>query len=210
MSRAKREIPHYYLWQEIDLQPAADWLARENAGKPPDQRILMGALFVRAAARAARDVPECNGHFGSDGFRPAPAVNAGVAVALRGGGLIAPAIPRTDTLSLPALMEAMRDLVARARSGRLKGSEMTDGTLTVSSMGDTGADALFGVIYPPQVALVGFGAPVRRPRVVGDAVLPRLTVTVSLAADHRVSDGRTASRFLAALSASLADPEGQA
>ncbi|MCL5778299.1 2-oxo acid dehydrogenase subunit E2 [Limibaculum sp. FT325] len=208
MSRSKREIPHYYLSQTIDLQAATDWLAARNAARPPAERLLMGALFVKAAALAAREVPEVNGHHEGGAFRPATAVHAGVAVAMRGGGLIAPAIRDADQLSLDALMAAMRDLVERVRAGRLRGSEMTDGTVTVSSLGERGADSLTGVIYPPQVALVGFGTPARRPWVMGDSVVPRTLVTVTLAADHRASDGRQGARFLAGIDRLMQDPEG--
>ena len=207
MARSKREIPHYYLTHTVDLQPAADWLAATNAARPPDRRLLMGALFVRAGARAAAAVPEINGHYLDDGFHPSAAVHVGVAVALRGGGLIAPAIRGADALALDDLMAAMRDLVARARTGRLRSSELTDGTITVSSLGEAGAEALIGVIYPPQVALVGFGAPVRRPWLDGEAVLPRTTVTVSLSADHRASDGRRGARYLAEIARLLQEPE---
>jgi pyruvate dehydrogenase E2 component (dihydrolipoamide acetyltransferase) len=101
----------------------------------------------------------------------------------------------------------MRDIVARARTGRLRNSELTRGTITVSSLGESGVDALFGVIYPPQVALVGFGAPRLRSMVVDGAVQPRLAVTVTLAADHRVSDGRRGALFLAEVERLLTEPE---
>ncbi|SMX31078.1 dihydrolipoamide acetyltransferase family protein [Actibacterium lipolyticum] len=207
MARSKREIPHYYLSQTIDLQAATDWLAATNATRTPDTRLLMGALFVKATALAASQVPQMNGHYNGEGFHPAKSVHAGVAVALRGGGLVAPALHDAETLPLNTLMTQMRDLVARARSGRLRSSEMTDGTITVSAMGDTGADAMAAVIYPPQVAIVGFGAPVTRPWIIGDTIAQRMTVTVTLSADHRVSDGRRGAKFLAALDAALQTPE---
>jgi pyruvate dehydrogenase E2 component (dihydrolipoamide acetyltransferase) len=207
MSRAKREIPHYYLERTIDLQPATDWLAERNAVRDPAERLLMGALFLRAAALAATQVPELNGHYVDGEFRPSEAVHAGLAVAMRGGGLIAPAIRDAQDLGLDALMAAIRDMVARTRNGRLRNSEVTQGTITVSSMGEGGADALYAVIYPPQVAILGFGAPVRRPWVVGDAVEPRTTVTVTLSADHRVSDGRRGARLLGEIERLLKEPE---
>ena len=207
MARSKREIPHYYLAQTVDLQPAADWLSATNAALPPEARLLMGALFVKAAARAARAVPEMSGRYEGGIFRASERVHAGVAVSLRGGGLIAPAIRDADGLELDDLMAAMRDLVARVRSGRLRSSEMTDGTITVSSLGEGGADALTGVIYPPQVALVGFGAPVRRPWVVDSDIVPRTVVTVTLAADHRASDGRRGAKFLVEIDKLLQSPE---
>jgi pyruvate dehydrogenase E2 component (dihydrolipoamide acetyltransferase) len=206
MARSKREIPHYYLWQDIDLQPATDWLAATNTGRVPDGRLLMGTILVKAVALAARAVPEMNGYYEAAGFRPVEGVHVGLAVSLRGGGLIAPAIRDADRLTLDALMAAMRDLVARVRSGRLRSSEMTDATLTLSSMGDARADGLLGVIYPPQVALAGFGTPRLRPWPVQGEVALRTIITASLAADHRVSDGRHGARFLAEVARHLKEP----
>lgn len=207
MTRSKREIPHYYMTHEVDLQQATDWLAQKNADVGPADRLLMGALFVKATALAAKQVDGLNGHFNKDGFTRSEAVNAGVAVALRGGGLVAPAIPAADRLSLAELMAAMRDVVARARAGRLRSSEMTSGTITISSLGERGVDQMTGVIYPPQVALVTFGTPRPVPRVFGDEVRPRQAVAVTLAADHRASDGRRGARFLAEIDKLLQTPE---
>ncbi|MDZ4095196.1 MAG: dihydrolipoamide acetyltransferase family protein [Paracoccaceae bacterium] len=207
MVRSKREIPHYYLSQSVDLQPATDWLTAINSTCAPEDRLLMGALFVKATVRALAKAPELNGVFTNGGFIRSDAVHAGLVVALRGGGLIAPAIRDADSLTLTALMAAMRDIVDRARNGRLRNSELTTGTITASIMGEGGAEVLYGVIYPPQVALVGFGTPARRPWVVGDAVLPRHCVTVTLAADHRVSDGRRGARLLTEIAHLLTEPE---
>jgi pyruvate dehydrogenase E2 component (dihydrolipoamide acetyltransferase) len=207
MSRSKREIPHYYLCHEIDLQAAQDWLSATNAGRTPDRRLLLGALLIRATVRALAKVPELNGRFESDPFAPSAPVHCGMAVAMRGGGLIAPAILDAQDKDTDAIMDAMRDIVARTRTGRLRMSEITQGTITVSSLGETGVDALFGVIYPPQVALVGFGAPRPRPIPRDGGVQPRLAVTVTLAADHRISDGRRGALFLAGIDRLLQEPE---
>ncbi len=197
MSRAKREIPHYYLTHEIDLQSARDRLSVLNDGRTPDRRLLMGALLVHATVKALAKVPELNGRHEAEVYVPSAPVHCGLAVAMRGGGLIAPAILDAQDMDPDAIMDAMRDIVARSRTGRLRNSEITQGTITISSLGETGVDALIGVIYPPQVALVGFGAPRLKPMVHDGTVQPRLSVTVSLAADHRVSDGRRGATFLA-------------
>lgn len=207
MSRSKREIPHYYLTHEIDLQSAQDRVAAINATRTPDQRLLMGALLVRAAVLALAKVPELNGRFEAEPFAPSRSVHCGLAIAMRGGGLIAPAILDAQTLSVDRIMDAMRDLVARTRSGRLRNSELTQGTITISSLGETGVDALTGVIYPPQVALVGFGTPRPKPAVRDGAVEARVSVTATLAADHRVSDGRRGAQFLAEIARLLEEPE---
>lgn len=207
MTRSKREIPHYYMTHEVDLQRATDWLTQKNADVAPAERLLMGALFVKATALAAREVDGINGSFENGAYVASETVNAGVAVALRGGGLVAPAIPAADQLSLAEVMAAMRDVVARARAGRLRSSEMTSGTITISSLGDRGVDQMTGVIYPPQVALVTFGTPRAVPRVVGGEVQPRQAVAITLAADHRASDGRRGARFLTEIDKLMQSPE---
>lgn len=207
MRRSKREIPHYYLTHGIDLQAAQDRVAAINAARTPDQRILLAALLVRATVLALAKVPDLNGRFEAGPYAPSAAVHCGLAIALRGGGLIAPAILDAQTLGVDAIMAAMRDLVARTRSGRLRNSEITQGTITISSLGETGVDALTGVIYPPQVALVGFGTPRLKPVVRDGTVQARVCVTATLAADHRVSDGRRGAQFLAEIARLLEEPE---
>lgn len=208
MSRSKREIPHYYLSETVDLRAATVWIERFNAEKPPIERILPAVLFLKSAALALRDWPQLNGAHENGVFVPATGVHVGWAIALRGGGLIAPAIRDTDKKSLAELMAAMRDLVERARRGNLRSSELTSPTITVTSVGDRGAETVTGVIYPPQVAIVGFGRIVTRPWVVEEGRLEsRPLVTISLAADHRVTDGHIGGLYLAALARLLQEPE---
>lgn len=207
MARSKREIPHYYLATTVDMKAALDWLAAANVERSVDRRILPAALLLKATALAAREHPAMNGFWVDDGFQPAGSIHLGVAVSLRGGGLIAPALHDADGLSLDELMAAFRDLVARVRSGRLRGSEMADPTLTVTSLGDQGVEEVFGVIHPPQVALVGFGRIAEQPRAVGGLLGVRPVVRATLAADHRASDGHDGARFLTAIDRLLQTPE---
>jgi len=207
MSRSKREIPHYYLSHTIDLSAAVRWLEPTNAARDPAQRLLPAALLVKATAKALSRMPDFNGRFLDGAFQPSSAIHVGMAIAVRGGGLIAPAIHDAERISLDDIMVKLRDLVARVRSGRLRGSEITDPTITISSLGDRGVDALYGVIHPPQVALVGFGTPQVRPWVVDGAVASVTLITATLAADHRVSDGHRGALFLAAIAECLQSPE---
>jgi pyruvate dehydrogenase E2 component (dihydrolipoamide acetyltransferase) len=207
MTRSKREIPHFYLGQTIDMSRALAWLGQENLRRPVTERMLHGALLLKAVAIALREVPELNAVWEGDTVVRKDDVNVGVAIALRGGGLVAPAIHRTDELSLDELMHAFRDLVSRARSWSLRSSEMTDPTITVTSLGERGVESVFGVIFPPQVAIVGFGTLVERPWITEGQILPCPVVTASLSADHRVTDGHRASAFLAAVDRLLQEPE---
>jgi pyruvate dehydrogenase E2 component (dihydrolipoamide acetyltransferase) len=208
MARSKREIPHYYLSNSIDLGRTTDWLVQTNRDRPPAERLLPGALFLKATALALSKSPELNGFWENDGFRAADGIHVGWAVALRGGGLIAAAVLDADRRPLPEIMAAMRDLVQRARSGGLRSSELASPTITVSSLGERGAETVLPVIYPPQVASVGFGRVVRRPWVIGeDAIAVRPVVMASLAGDHRASDGHQGGLFLAELERLLQTPE---
>jgi pyruvate dehydrogenase E2 component (dihydrolipoamide acetyltransferase) len=207
MARSKREIPHYYLAHDVDVSASEQWLTETNANRPPDNRLLMGALTLKAVALAARRYPAFNGFYQDNKFEPAPAVHVGVAVSIRGGGLAAPALHDVDQLSLDDLMAGMRDLVQRTRAGRIRSSELSDPTITVSSLGERGVETLYGIIYPPQVAIVGVGKVVARPWVIDGAIGPRPVVTITLSADHRVSDGHAGALFLAEIGKLLQEPD---
>jgi len=207
MAHSKRDIPHYYLAHTIDLTAAEAFVALHNEGREPADRLLLGALFVKAVALAAKRYPEVNGHFVDGTFKPGPQVHVGVAINIRGTGLVAPAIHDADQLDLDALMTAMRDLVARVRAGRFRASEIADPTITVSSLGERGVETLYGIIYPPQVAIVGFGMPVTRPWAADGMIGPRRVASVTLAGDHRASDGHRGALFLSAVEELLLKPE---
>ncbi|MFM7035725.1 MAG: dihydrolipoamide acetyltransferase family protein [Planctomycetia bacterium] len=207
MSRSKREIPHYYLSTTIDLHRASAWIDRENDHRPPEKRLLAGVVLLKAAALAIRGVPELNAVWDGDRVVVRPDVHVGVAISLRQGGLVILALHDTASRSLDDLMDGLRDLTGRARCGRLKSSELSDSTITVTSLGDRGVDAVWGVIYPPQVAIVGFGRIGERPWAAEGGLFARRVVTATLAADHRVSDGHRGGLYLEAVDRLLQEPE---
>ena len=207
MTRSKREIPHYYLASTLDFGPAGAWLEAYNSGRAPDERLLPAVLLLKATAKALAERPQLNGFYVDGAFRPGGGIHVGWAIALRGGGLVAPAIHDADRKPVAELMQALRDLIQRARAGGLRSSELTDATVTITSLGDRGADSVLGVIYPPQVAMVGFGRVLERPWVVDGGVAPRQVVAASLAGDHRASDGHLGGLLLAAIAQALQSPE---
>lgn len=148
-----------------------------------------------------------NGFFVDDEFRPSSEVHLGVAISQRRGGLVAPAILDAHDKPLDDLMAALRNLVERARANKLRAREMSAGTVTVTNLGDTGVESVHGVIFPPQVALVGFGKPLERPWAENGMLAVRTVVTATLAGDHRVSDGHRGGLFLAAIARYLKNPE---
>ena len=207
MSRSKREIPHYYLSATVDVTSTLDWLEKRNAKAPIEERLLFPSLLLKAVALSCRDIEGFSGYYTEGRYEESPDVHVGVAVALRGGGLVAPAIMDTAEKSLAVVMGDFRALVTRARAGRLRASELAAPTIILTSLGEGVVDAVFPIIQPPQVAIVGAGAVAERPWVVDGKVVPRKVLTLSLAADHRVTDGRVGARFLARIAERLADPD---
>ena len=206
MARSKREIPHYYLSTTIDMSNAMAWLAEENLKRPAVDRLLYGVLLIKAVALALHDVPELNSVWKEEKLNLCTEINVGVAISLRQGGLVAPALLGTDKQNLDELMKNFRDLVNRARAGSLRSSELSEPTITITSLGERGAESVFGIIYPPQVAIIGFGRPMEWPRMLNGQIVLRPAIKATLSADHRVSDGHRGSLFLAAIDRLLQEP----
>lgn len=206
MARSKREIPHYYLSTTIDMHATMTWLTMENEKRPVAERLIYGVMLLKAVAIALQRVPELNATWNGHEVVLQPDIHVGVAISLRQGGLIAPALRQADRKSLHELMGEFRDLVNRARSGGLRSSELVDPTITVTSLGENGVETVFGVIYPPQVAIVGFGKLVERPWSVDGRIVSRPTVIATLSADHRVSDGHRGGLFLSTVERLLQEP----
>ncbi len=207
MARSKREIPHYYVSSSIDLSVMAGWLSEQNARRPVPKRLLPIVPILKACALALAKVPEMNGQYVGGRFVPSAHVKMGIGIAMRGGGLIAPAIEAVETLPLDDIMAHLMDLTARVRGGRLRSSELMDASVTVSSLGEDSADMLLPVIYPPQVAIIGVGRIAERPWAVDGALAVRMTASFTVAGDHRANDGRSAVRLLKAIETSLQKPE---
>jgi pyruvate dehydrogenase E2 component (dihydrolipoamide acetyltransferase) len=207
MARSNREIPHYYLKTRIDMNRALAHLAERNAKLPLEERILPAVLLLKSVALALREVPELNGYWVDDALQKKEEIHVGFAISLRKGGLVTPALHDVDRKSLSELMAALRDLIPRARTGRLRSSELSDATVTVTNLGDLGVETVYGVIYPPQVALVGFGKILEEPWAENGMIGVRPVLRATLAADHRATDGARGAVFLDGLARRLQDPE---
>ncbi|MHB1082182.1 MAG: dihydrolipoamide acetyltransferase family protein [Prosthecobacter sp.] len=207
MAKSKREIPHYYLQTRIDMSATLAWLQAENQKRSIKDRLLPVVPVLKALAKALRDVPQLNGFWIDGEHRVSDAVHLGFAISMKGGGLVAPAIHDVDKKSSDEVMTALSDLIPRARSGRLRSSEMTDATITITNLGDLGVETVFGVIYPPQVAIVGLGKIMEQPWAKDGMLGVHPVMTASLAADHRATDGHVGAQFLEALNRHLQTPD---
>jgi pyruvate dehydrogenase E2 component (dihydrolipoamide acetyltransferase) len=206
MSKSKREIPHYYLEKKIDITKSIDWLTAKNKEKSVQERQLPVVLLIKATAKALTDFPELNAVW-QNGLQIKKEIHIGFVVSLRNGGIIVPAIHNADLKSLDEIMASLNDIIPRARALKLRSSELSDATITVTNIGDGGADKIFGVIYPPQVAIIGFGNISEQPFAEKGMLGIQTTIFATLAGDHRATDGLTGSRFLIALNNHLQNPE---
>ncbi|MEW6982215.1 dihydrolipoamide acetyltransferase family protein [Colwelliaceae bacterium 6471] len=207
MEKSKREIPHFYLSLVIDITLTQRWLANENKDKSPEQQILLLAVVMKSVALALGKFPQFNGFYRQGRFLPANDINIGNVVSLRSGGIMVPAIHHVEQLTLTDIMLALRDVTLRSRNGHLKSSEVTDATFTITNMGERGADTVFGVIYPDQVAIIGLGKPKKSAVVLNNNITIGDEITLCLSADHRVLDGMLAAKFLNQIAENLQKPE---
>ncbi|PKG99527.1 dihydrolipoamide acetyltransferase family protein [Paraglaciecola sp. MB-3u-78] len=207
VSRSKRDIPHYYLQLDMVLDNTLNWLSLHNADLPPSNRILSNAVIYSAIARTLSEFPAFNGFYRDGHYQPSDSVHLGNAISLRQGGLMVAAIHNAQNLGLLELMEKIKDQVNRARKGGLRMSEMQDATVTVSNLGDRGTDSIQSIIYPPQVAIIGIGRQRIVPWVIDNVVSSATIISMSLAADHRVSDGHSGARLLNKINKLLQTPE---
>jgi len=207
VTRSKQQIPHYYLSQRLDISALEHYLQNYNSKVSAEQRILLAAPLLCAIARTLIKNKQLNGVYANNTFSANDTVNLANAINLRAGGLVMPVIRDAQTLTAPLIMERLKEQVERARSGSLRVSELSDGSCTVTSIGERGAEQMFAVIYPPQVAIIALGSPHQEAMVVDGIVQVRSIIEATLAADHRVSDGHVGARLLYQLNQQLQKPD---
>jgi pyruvate dehydrogenase E2 component (dihydrolipoamide acetyltransferase) len=182
-------------------------LRRRLKAAAPEAAPGYTELIVKLTAAALRQHPFLQAQWRDDGLYLPDAVHVAVGIDTE-AGLLAPVLRDADRLSLAALAAQLHELIGLARAGRLRAEQMRDATFTVTNLGMFGIDAFTPVIHLPQCAVLGVGRIVREPAVVGDRIVPREMLTLSLTFDHRVVDGAPAARFLDALRRSIEQPGG--
>ena len=133
---------YLYLAATIDLDRAVTWLGEANAQRPPPDRLVMAALFLRAVTHGLRDVPELNVAMIDDHGQPSSAVHLGIAVVRRDGAPVVPVLPDAERRSVDDLMKVLRELVRRARTDRLREADLGEPTFTVTNLGNLGVQAV--------------------------------------------------------------------
>lgn len=205
MSLSKQNEPHYYLTLDIDMTDAMAFRKQLNTAASETQRVSVNDLIVKACAIALQRHPKFNSEYTDAGLKYHDRVNIDIGIALD-EGLMAPAILDCDTKSLGRIAEEAKDLIERAKGGRLTAEEYSDGNFTITNLGAYGVEALIGIINPPQAAILGVGSVMPQPAVRDDQVVVRQLMKVALSADHRVSDGAEGARFIKEIQGLLENP----
>jgi pyruvate dehydrogenase E2 component (dihydrolipoamide acetyltransferase) len=206
MNESKTQAPHFYITMDVDMDAAMALRAELNAMLPEEAKISVNDLMIKAAAVALQEFPNLNASFAGEAVHVHNRVNIGIAVA-REAGLLTTVIKDCDKKSLAQIAADAKELVTRAREGRMQADDMIGGTFTLSNLGMFGVDDFVAIINPPQAAILALGAVQRVPVVSDDGTLAvgtRMKATIS--ADHRVTDGAEAARFLQTFQAALEQP----
>lgn len=209
MARSKREIPHFYVSRNVEMDAVFGAAKHRNNGRGPERRVTVTAYLIRAIAEALGDFPHLNALWNDDRLEVVASKNIAIAVAVP-GGLVAPALLECQALSLEQIADGLKDLSARAQTGTLKRAEYMDCTFTVSNLGMYGADSFAAIITSPQVAVLAVGVALPSAVVRDGQLVVRRMMTATVSADHRVVDGAYAARFLSRLDELLQAPEGSA
>jgi pyruvate dehydrogenase E2 component (dihydrolipoamide acetyltransferase) len=201
MTESKQQVPHFYVQTEVRVDALRARLAelKESAG---DVRVTMTVALVRACVATLREHPKFNAVWTPEGLLEADEINVGIAIALD-DGLLAPALLAADGLGVAGTASALTDLAERARTGKLRPRELSDGTFTLSNLGMFEVSAFTAIVTPPQVAILATARPLERLTRDGPAGL----LTATLSADHRALDGADAARFLGTFKQAIENPD---
>jgi pyruvate dehydrogenase E2 component (dihydrolipoamide acetyltransferase) len=206
MAESKATVPHFYVSSEIDMTRALELRAELNeALADAGEKVSVNDLIVRACAQALLQHPQAHRSY-MDGHHVYHAhANIGIAVALD-DGLIVPVLRDADTKGVRQLAVEARDLVTRARDGKLRQSEIEGGTFTVSNMGMFDVAAFSAIINPPESTILAVSSTVDRAVVHDGAVVPRKIMSVTLSCDHRACSGADGARLLQTVKRHLEAP----
>jgi pyruvate dehydrogenase E2 component (dihydrolipoamide acetyltransferase) len=205
MVESKQQVPHFYVTHNYNVEPLLALRTRLNELLPEDAKFTVNDFIVKAVALALRRFPNINASLqGSEIIRHGH-VNVGVAVAV-GGGLLTIVTRDTDQKPLRVLSAEVREMVARARAGRVKPDDIEGSTFSISNLGMFDVEHFVAIINPPEAAILAIGSAMKVPVVVGDEVKPQMRMKATISADHRVSDGAEAAQFMQALAEYIEEP----
>jgi pyruvate dehydrogenase E2 component (dihydrolipoamide acetyltransferase) len=206
VTRSWQEVPHFVLGRDVDASRLASWRASARR-KARSETITHTDLLVKLCAEALRRHPRVNAIWNAGSITLAGAINVGVAVATD-DGLLVPVVHDADKLALAAISARRREVVERARTGRLQPDDLQGGTFTISNLGMYGVDYFQAIVNAPQAAILAVGRIREQPAAVNGELVIRPTLTLAVSFDHRVVDGARGAQFLETLADLIEEPAG--
>jgi pyruvate dehydrogenase E2 component (dihydrolipoamide acetyltransferase) len=195
MSRSKQELPHFYVTIDVDAGPIMDFRKQINSALPEDEKISVNDFLVKASALALREFPNLNASLDGDEIVRHGEINVGIAVAVD-EGLLTVVAQDADLKSLRTLSGEIRAMVERTREGKVRPDDVEGSTFTVSNLGMFEVDHFIAIINPPEAAILAIGSVREEPAFVDGSLVAVKRLKVTLSADHRVTDGAEAARWL--------------
>lgn len=205
MAASKREIPHFYVTTEVDMDEAVKFKHSLEATELFEEDISFNDIIIKACARALARYTRMNASYQDEGIVIHPHINIGMAVAVE-DGLIVPVVKGCEQLSLPEISAAAHLLVGKAARGGFTTDELSGATFTISNMGMLGIEHFAAVINPPQGAILAVSAIKDRPVVRDGQIVVGKTMMITVSCDHRIIDGVVAGRFLQEMKRFLENP----
>ncbi len=205
MSESKQQLPHFYVTSEVDAEPMMTARKQVNALMPEEQKISVNDFIVKAAALALRQFPNINASLDGKEIVRHGHVNIGVAVALE-QGLMTVVCKDADQKPLRLISQEVREMAGRARQGKVRPDDIEGSTFSISNLGMFDVEDFIAIINPPEAAILAVGSVKETPVVAGGALKAGLRMKITLSADHRVTDGAEAARFMQALKKILENP----
>jgi pyruvate dehydrogenase E2 component (dihydrolipoamide acetyltransferase) len=206
LTESKQTVPHYYLTIDVDIGPLADARKAMNGELEAEGRkVSLNDLIIKAAAVALRRVPEVNASWMGKAIHYHQVVDISIAVAID-DGLMTPVIRDADQKGIAQIADEVRDLATRARDKKLQPEEMTHGTFSISNLGMFGIEEFAAVINPPEGAILAVGTIREEPVVEDGAIVPGRRMRFTMSCDHRVIDGATGAKFMAAFKRIVESP----
>ncbi|MCB8961989.1 MAG: 2-oxo acid dehydrogenase subunit E2 [Ardenticatenales bacterium] len=207
MTESKVTVPHFYVTTEIDMAAAMALRKQVNEMLPPEKKVSVNDIIVKAAGVALREFPNLNASFNGSTIVRHGRINVGSAVAVE-GGLLTVVQKDTDVAPLSKVAADNRAMIARARDGKIHPDDVDGGTFTVSNLGIFDVDHFIAIINPPEAAILAIGSVQEKAVVVNGELTIGLRMKATISADHRVSDGAEAAQFMQRLKGLLETPLG--
>lgn len=207
MVESKQQVPHFYVTADVDVEAMLNLRKQLNEGLPDERKITVNDMILKATALALKQFPNMNSHYYGDKIVRQKRINVAIAVALPNGGLMNVVSKDTDKVSLGTLAQINKEMIARARDGKVKPDDIQGATFTVSNLGAYEVEHFLAIINPPEAGILAVASAMKVPVVKPDGTLgigQRMKLTVSV--DHRVSDGAEGAQFLQALKKILENP----